>query len=219
MIADLIEKIQQHPDWGNIAKEQAQKILEHGEIFTVGRDGTIIIKQRPGRPLVPVDDLYMLVSYLVESLSLFTPVVVEVNNTLDLQAKHIGITKSLRELFNAMQQRGMISGNYDPEAPVGATWSKKIGNIYRAVEDLFEIIQYPAKPDFKGARRQLILSFLEHAPTASNTLIADKIIIILRDVIDLPENMLPSHSTLRQQVADLRRKNKLKGNIIPFPKS
>ncbi len=215
MFADLIEKIKRDPEWGANAKERAQKILEHSEIFSY-QEGVKGIVKGPGWPLIPVSDLYGLVSYLVDALAFLNPDTVAVHHSLDLWAKHIRICQELRELFNDMQQRGMISGKeglWD--------WPKNIGKIYKSVDNpyLHKIIDYPAKADPKAAKKHLIKAFLKYSPNAPNGLIADKILILLRDIVALPEADLPSHSRLRQDAGDLRKKAELQSKILTFPKS
>lgn len=218
MFEDLIEKIKQDPEWGAIAKERAQKILEHPKIFYCHEEEKGI-KAGPGRPKIQVYDLEGLISYLVNALAFLDPVVVETDNTVDLYAENIRICNKLTDFFNTMQQRGMISGKYDPDGIRGYTWPQKVCKIYRAVSDLKKDIKFPARRDLPAARKHLIEGFLKYSPKAPNTLIADKILILLKDIAELPQEELRSGSSLRQQVGNLRKKAESQSNVLAFPKS
>jgi len=204
MIEELIDKIWENPDAGNLAKERAQAILEHLKIFSC-QDNLIGIRASRDKNF-PVSDPIDFIWGLVDSLSLFIPNVVEVNNCLDLWGKHLRLLKELRELIDMMQQRGMVSGKYDPDNCVGDTWPGYLLKTYRQVNRIFGMIKYPAKADPKAAREGLIRTFLKYSPSETpNVLIADKILILLKDIAELPLSNLPTRSTLRQQIAKMRK--------------
>ena len=216
MFEDLIESIKQDPEIGTIAKERAQKILEHSKIFACQGEEKGI-KRGPGRSVIPVSDLWGLTNYLVNALSYLEPGVVEVDHTHELWIKHDKVCEDLMEFFILAQQLGMIAGGYDPDAP-WETWPGKIVKIFRQVGDLYKIIKYPAKSDQKTAKEQLIIAFLIYAPKTTNNLIAEKILILLEDIAELPKGELPRYNTLRQQAGDLRKKGVSQSYFLTFPK-
>lgn len=198
MFADLIEKIKNNPEWGDIAKERAQKILENSEVFSC-HEGVKGIVKGPGWPLIPVTDLYGFLSYLVNALSFINVESVKGITNTELIAEYCAIFNRMNKFFKRLEQRNDIPGLMPGTQP------KIISKAFNSFWRTRKLIKHATKPDYKEATKQLIRSFLKYSPDAPNTLIADKVLIILQDIGELREDQLPSHSSLRQQVGDLRR--------------
>ena len=84
-------------------------------------------------------------------------------------------------------------------------WPKKIQKIYRSFWLLYKLLEYPPQQDKKEAYYGLIQGFLKNCPQAPNSLIAEKILILLKDIMKMPQEQLPSINTLRQEISRLRK--------------
>ena len=112
MFQELISQFEQDPYTGDKAKERIRQILEHDKIFS-RKDDLQGLKAGPGRPIIPISDLYGFLIELILALNFLIPFWVEVKNTSDLYAEHIRICQKLRTFFNKMLQRCMITGRYN----------------------------------------------------------------------------------------------------------